>query len=173
MAENLEIEGRLSVRSPMQWSPDRNAGFSTVEEESQLCRPIASADGFRPEQVNLARERRDPDSLLNWMERLIRRRHECPELGWGRFRLIETAEPEVIAHRSDWSGGTIVAVHNLAGHPVTTKVRIEEGDDCEALVDLFSYDERSPGEEGSVDLELEPYDHRWFRMRLVGQRIAP
>jgi len=169
MAENLEIEGRYSVRAPMQWSPGRHGGFSTAEDAGALCRPVTEGD-YGPDRVNVAAQRRDPDSLLNWMERLIRRRKECPELGWGRFTLIETAEPEIFAHRADWDDGTIVAVHNLAGRPVSTAVAFDEP--CEALVDLFADDERRP-EGGRLELELEPYGARWFRARRPGQRIAP
>src|SRR4029078_13284973 len=81
MAENLEIEGRYSVRAPMQWSADRHGGFSTAEDADALCRPVVAAEGWGPDRVNVAAQRRDPGSLLNWMERLVRRRRECPELG--------------------------------------------------------------------------------------------
>ena len=85
--------------------------------------------GFGPERVNAFAQRRDPDSLLNWMERLIRRRRECPELGWGRYTALSPREPEVFAHRCDWDGSTVVAVHNLAGHDVKTRLPLEgDGD---------------------------------------------
>jgi glycosidase len=106
--------------------------------------------------VNVEAQRRDPDSLLNWMERLIRRRKECPELGWGRLELLEASGP-VLAHRCDWQDRTIVAVHNLTGSTAT--VRLPGDDGWERLVDQFGTDDAAPGEE----LELEPYGHRWFR----------
>src|SRR6478735_5438822 len=78
MAENLDIEGRYAVRSPMQWSAEPNGGFSTVTDPAQLRRPLTTGR-FGPDRVNVADQRRDPHSLLNWLERLIRRRRECPE----------------------------------------------------------------------------------------------
>ena len=116
----------------------------------------------------MAAQRRDPGSLLNWMERLIRRRRECPELGWGDWALLAQDDHAVFAHRADWEGSTIVALHNLAGRATEAVVELDgEG----VLVDLFDADER-PLEPG-LRLALEPYGHRWFRVRRPGQRVAP
>src|SRR3954471_10784316 len=73
MGENLEAEGRMAVRTPMQWSPERGAGFTPDRE--WIVRPLVSGR-FGPERVNVTAQRRDPHSLLNWFERLIRRRRE-------------------------------------------------------------------------------------------------
>jgi len=158
MVENLDIEGRLSVRSPMRWSAERHAGFTTGDTP---CRPLAD------DQASVARQRRDSDSLLNWMERLIRRRKECPELGWGRCELIDTPDhPTVLTHRSQWGDRAVIAVHNLSGEPVTVRFDVEED---ATLVDLFADDERRGRR---VELELEPYAHRWYRRRARGERVA-
>jgi trehalose synthase len=160
MRESLEIPGRLSVRSPMQWSSERHRGFTTGDVP---CRPIA------PGAAEVAAQRRDPESLLSWMERLIRRRRECPELGWGSTTLIDARDPAVLAHRADWDGSAIVAVHSLAEEP--RSVEIEVGD-AEAVVDLFGPDEPRP-RDGRVTVELGRYGHRWFRVRRPGERVAP
>ena len=160
MGENLDIEGRLAVRSPMQWSDEANGGFSTTEDPGDLCRPIPDTEGFRPaDGVNVEAQRRRDDSLLNWFERLIRRRKETPEIGWGRFEQLEASDPAVFAHRVDWDGSVVVAIHNFADKAVSTSVSV--GDEPCTLVELFR-DETMPGE-GEIELELEPYDHRWFR----------
>src|SRR4051794_2790922 len=160
MAENLDIPGRYSVRAPMQWSPD--GGFSSAAE---LRRPMVPG-AFGPARVNVHAQRRDPDSLLNWFERLIRRRRECPELGFGSFTLLETRAPSVFAHRADWEDATIVAVHELSGKPVTVALPVSDGS---SLVDLFGHDEH----ELPATLHLEPFDARWFRVRRAGQRLPP
>jgi maltose alpha-D-glucosyltransferase/alpha-amylase len=166
MAENLDIEGRMSVRSPMQWSPEPQGGFTTADEP---IRPLTASDGYGPAEVNVARHRREDGSLLNWMERLIRRRRECPELGWGRCTLLDSGDPAVLAHRVDWEGSTIVAVHSFAGEP--REVGVEVGE-VEAAVDLFADDELRPAG-GELELPLEAYGHRWLRLRRPGQRLAP
>ena len=169
MGENLEIEGRLAVRSPMQWSPRSNAGFSSVREPSRLCRPINSAKGFDCDAVNVADQYRDPGSLLNWFERLIRRRRECPELGWGEWKLLDAGDAAVFAHLAEWEEATVVAVHNLADREA--EARLEPGGSGE-LVDLFR-DEDHKLSKGAATLELGPYDARWFRVRRPGRRLPP
>ena len=86
MAENLAIEGRYAVRPPMQWADD--GGFTEADEGR---RPMVEGE-WGPQRVNVAAQRRDPGSLLNWFERLIRRRRECPELGFGALTVLDTVD---------------------------------------------------------------------------------
>jgi maltose alpha-D-glucosyltransferase/alpha-amylase len=149
----------------MQWSAERHGGFTTADDP---VRPTAADGPYGYREVNVAAQRRDPHSLLNWMERLIRRRRECPELGWGDWSLIEQDDAAVFAHRSDWERSTVVTVHNLASRATEARIALEgEG----VLVDLFGNAER-PLEDG-LAVALEPYDQRWFRVRRPGQRVAP
>jgi trehalose synthase len=166
MAENLAIEGRYSVRSPMQWSGDPQAGFTTA---SDACRPILDEGPFDFRAVNVTRQRRDPGSLLNWMERLIRRRRECPEFGWGEWTLLDPGDDAVLAQRSDWDGSTVVAVHNLSGRETHALLELD-GDG--ALVDLFENEDHEL-HAGTATLELAPYGAHWFRVRRPGERLPP
>ena len=171
MAENLDIPGRYSVRAPMQWSAERHGGFSTVDDAGALCRPVVDAEGWGPERVNVAAQRRTDDSFLNWMERLIRRRRECPELGWGECTLLDADHAAVLAHRADWDGSTILALHSFADAPLEARLTLEPG--IEELLDLFGHAHLAPDEHGAVTVGLDPYGHRWFRLRRGGQRVAP
>ena len=165
MGENLEVEGRMAVRTPMQWSAEPNGGFSTVDDPARLRRPLPRGE-YGPEHVSVAAQRRDPDSLMSWFERLVRRRRECPELGFGTLELLETGAPSVFAHRCDWDGATIVAVHELAGREAEVTLPVEDG---EALVDLFA-DAEHPL---PATLSLAPYAAHWFRVRRKGVRMPP
>jgi maltose alpha-D-glucosyltransferase/alpha-amylase len=172
MGENLAIEGRLAVRSPMQWSAAANGGFSAAEDPADLCRPVVDAEGFAPDAVNVTDQRREDDSLLTWFERLIRRRKECPELGWGTFTQLETAEAAVFAHRCDWDGSGVLALHNLSGRAVSTAVTLEDHADLSGVVDLFRREAPEPGPDGRLEVELEPYGFRWLRLLRPGRPPA-
>jgi maltose alpha-D-glucosyltransferase/alpha-amylase len=170
MAENLDVPGRLSVRTPMQWTDEKNAGFSTAAAR-RLPAPLVDGE-FGPMAVNVARERRDGDSLLNWFERVIRRRKESPEIGWGTWALVPTAERSVFAHRCDWQDSTIVAVHNFSAEPVTTSVSIDVPD-CEGLTDLLGDGDFTPTDGRRIELKLDGYGFKWLRVRRTGQRVTP
>jgi trehalose synthase len=167
MGEDLEAEGRMAVRTPMQWEPTRNGGFSTAAPRRLVQRPVP--DGYAPEHVNVADQKRDPDSLWAFMRSLIQTYRECPELGWGDFRVLEQPHREVLAHRCAWRGSSVLAVHNLSSRPMTTQVRMDPddlvGDEPVRLEDLFADETLDPGARGEVELALEGYGHRWFRVR--------
>jgi trehalose synthase len=166
MGEQLEIADRYAVRVPMQWSPERSGGFSPAPAE-QLVRP--QPDGaFGPDKVNVADQRRDPDSLLNYLERLIRRRKETPEFGWGASTLIETRAPALFAHRCDWQDSTVVAVHNLSSRAVREEIPL--GDGVAGVDDLLTTARHRPRRDGTLVVELEGYGGLWLRVRRDGQR---
>jgi trehalose synthase len=166
MGENLDIEGRSSVRTPMQWSPEPNGGFSTAPRR-RLARPLPEGD-YAPDRINVLDQRRDPGSLLSWMERVMRRRRETPEFGWGTWEVVEAGDPAVLAHRCDWEGGSVLAVHNFSGE--TREVSIDPSD-LDAAGELRNLEDLlvdRPGPRLDVDevrFSLEGYGHRWFRVR--------
>jgi glycosidase len=170
MGENLDIAGRLSVRTPMQWTDQRGAGFSPVAP-SRLVRPIP--DGrFGPMAVNVAMQRRDQDSLLNWFERMIRRRRETAELGMGACTLLESGDDRVLAHRVDLDRVSIIAVHNLSDEPCTIRLSLGDTKNAE-LSDLLEHDGVAGVVKGRLDLKLEAYGYRWLRLQPDDVRTAP
>jgi maltose alpha-D-glucosyltransferase/alpha-amylase len=167
MAENLDIEGRMSMRAPMQWSDEKHGGFTTGHPE--LVRPVIESSRWGPSEINVARQRRDEDSLLNWMERLIRRRRESPEIGWGKPTVLDVGEKAVLAHRCDWNGSSVAAVHSFSDQSLEIDL---PADGVADAVDLFAQDDLE-ATNGSIPIKLEPYAHRWFRLRKNGQRLPP
>jgi glycosidase len=102
MAENLKIPGRMSVRAPMQWSDAANGGFSTASPKD-LRRPVVEDRNWGPDAINVASQQRDPNSLLSWMERLIRRRRETPEIVFGEWSFVPV--PQACLWRYATTGG--------------------------------------------------------------------
>lgn len=172
MGENLDVPGRMSVRTPMQWVNGRNGGFSSAPS-SRLRRPLVEGR-FGPMAVNVAEQRRDPGSLLNWMERIIRRRRETPELGWGRLALLDAGDPAVLAHRTDWEQSSVVVLHNFSAEPRTVRVDVDPPPGYDHLLDLLDDGGTAHTlDEGRLDLKLDGYGFRWFRLQPPGNRVAP
>jgi trehalose synthase len=168
MGENMAAEGRSRVRTPMQWSDAKNAGFSSAAP-SRLPASVTEG-GFGPEHVNVQRQRRDPDSLLSFMTLLIKRYRECPELGWGEFEVLDQPHASVLAHRCTWDDGSLIAVHNLSAEPRTLTLRLKDCDDTTRLSDQLCDGVHAVEADGTVAIELEGYGYRWLRVMRAGDR---
>ncbi|GAA4197316.1 alpha-amylase family protein [Microbispora amethystogenes] len=161
MGENLELEGRLAVRTPMQWTPHRNGGFSEADP-AKVGLPITKGD-FGPEKVNVSAQERDPDSLLAWITRLIRHYRDCPEFAWGKYTVLDTGVDAVFAHRADCDGETVVAVHNLGDAEAEVELTLEGLDSSKVLTDLLVDGRIEIGDSGRVSFPMGRYGCRWFR----------
>jgi maltose alpha-D-glucosyltransferase/alpha-amylase len=162
MGEDLSLKERNSIRTPMQWSAGANAGFSNARP-NKLFRPVISGGQFGYERVNVAAQRRDSHSLLNFIERCIRMRKECPEFGRGSWKSMETNNPSVFAHSVEWATGTAVAIHNLSDKSCRLKIDLS-GCNAERLMDLLRGEKDIPLKGKTLQLNLKGYDHRWFRV---------
>ena len=87
MGENLDLDGRMAVRTPMQWHPGKVGGFSTADPE-QLCRPFPAAP-YGPDQVNVVEPTPRPGFAVLLPAGTIRCYRECPELGWGTLAILD------------------------------------------------------------------------------------
>ncbi|UNU27098.1 alpha-amylase family protein [Microcoleus vaginatus] len=165
MGDDLSLEGRGSVRTVMQWSDAANGGFSTAATDA-LARPAIAKGEYGYKQVNVVAAQRDPASLINWMERAIAIRKQCPELGRGKWHILETDSPSVLAHCCEWQGRTVIAVHNLADKPCTATLKSPE---YTPLFDLFGDRLYESLGADSASIPLEAYGYRWFRVnRILG-----
>jgi len=160
MGEDLAQEGRMAVRTPMQWTSGRNGGFSTAPPR-KLVSPVVQG-GYGPAHVNAAQQRRDPDSHWSFMRALIAAYRSCPELGWGTFEVLPQPDNAVLAHRSAWEDAAVIAVHNLGSE--ATQVELTVADREVLLVDLLQAGEQRTDPKGRVTLELDGYGYRWLRV---------
>ena len=161
MGDDLSLPERNCARTPMQWSDEPQGGF-TKSDKPVL--PVISGGVFGFERINAARQRRDPESLMNWTERMIRMRKECPEIGWGDFQILPTGTATVLAMRYDWRNNSVVIVHNLADKPQEFALTVGGLGDSPRLVNLLSEDHSDPGEDGKHHLVIEAYGYRWYRV---------
>ncbi|QRK05935.1 alpha-glucosidase C-terminal domain-containing protein [Archangium violaceum] len=160
MGEHLGLEDRQSVRTPMQWSSDPNAGFSRAAD---TVKPLVEEGPTSYRRVNVASQRRDPDSLLNHVERLVRMRKECPELGWGEYSVLDTGARSVLGLRYDWKGNVMVVLHNFARAPRAVTLELK-GARSATLVNVFSGEHVKPSRDGVYPLRLEAHGFGWFRL---------
>jgi trehalose synthase len=168
MGEQLDVGSRLAVRTPMQWTSGTNGGFSRAPAK-KLPGPVVTG-GYGPEFVNVADQRKDPDSLLSFFRRLVSRRKECPELGWGEFQVLEQPHAAVLAHLCSWDDGALVALHNLGPEPEVVPVALEGCGAEHLLADLLVEGTTALDERGRADVPLEGYGYRWLRVVAPGTR---
>jgi maltose alpha-D-glucosyltransferase/alpha-amylase len=158
LGDDLSLREREAARTPMQWSDDVNGGFSTARK---TVLPVIEDPVYGFREVNVASQRRDTGSLLNWMESAIRMRKECPEISWGDWRILKTETRGTLVMRYDWRGHTLVTTHNFAAKPCT--LRLPASDAGEApLVSLLTAEKSTVTDDEHV-IELPAFGYRWFR----------
>ena len=159
MGDNLDLPGRTSVRTPMQWDGSPNGGFSSANP-SKLVRALPDGQ-WGPLGLNVADQRRDDRSLLRWMQRMITRRRELPELALGRAVVLPRLPPAVLAHRVDGADRRFVAVHNFGPEPVSVRLELDGASLAEISEDNV-VDKVVTGDDGTFDIVLAGYGHRWY-----------
>ncbi|TCM48860.1 alpha-amylase family protein [Kribbella sp. VKM Ac-2568] len=168
MGENLAAEGRNAVRTPMQWTRDANGGFSTADPD-KLAGPVVEGD-LSPEHVNVADQRRDPDSLLNWIKLLAQRYRECPELSWGKYTILDHESPSVFAQRSDYEGGTVIALHNFSDQQAEVTLAVSGTGVGVQVADLLTGKTTPIDNDGTLRHPVAPYGCCWLRVVHPGDR---
>ncbi|NVB79585.1 MAG: trehalose synthase [Kofleriaceae bacterium] len=164
MGDNLRLRERNCARTPMQWSTEPHAGFTRADKP---ILPVITGGPYGYEQVNAAQQRRDPDSLLNWTERIIRMRHEVPEIGWGDYSVVETGHDHVFAMRYDWRNNSVLVVHNLGA--AQTEIEMHLGDKLgRTLINLLGDEHSHADNKGRHHIVLESYGYRWYRVGGLG-----
>ncbi|MGQ4554869.1 alpha-amylase family glycosyl hydrolase [Halobellus sp. GM3] len=162
MGEDLSLPGRRSVRTPMQWDERPNAGFSTARPDD-LVTPVVRGGEFGYDRVNVAAQRADPESLLNWMERLIATRKETREIGNRPYETVGTDDTGTFAHRFAGEERTVAFVHNLTEASRAVSVDLDAGPGGHVQPVLGSPTYRRE-REGTYEMDLDPYEYAWFEV---------
>ncbi|KRF40283.1 alpha-amylase family protein [Terrabacter sp. Soil810] len=161
MGENLDVPGRLAVRTPMQWTSAPSGGFSTATPR-RLTRPMP--DGvWGPEHVNVSDQRRDPGSLWWFVRSLARRYRQLPESGWATVEVLDHPVPSVLAHVSRCDDWAMLAVHNLGEEGAVVPLTVPGLPAGARLVDVLGdRPDLDVSASGRVEIDLEAYGFRWL-----------
>ena len=172
MGDNVYLGDRDSVRTPMQWSPDRNAGFSTAPSQ-QLDLPVVADSRFHYETLNVEVQRDDPTSLLSWMSQLIRLRRRHPVFGRGTLRFAEPENPHVLAFVRELDGhDPVLVVANLSRFAQSAVLPAGTAPG-RIPVEMFGLNSFPLLTEDPWPVFLAPYGVLWFRLSEPVGEAAP
>ena len=162
MGDNIHLGDRNGVRTPMQWSGDRNAGFSH-SDPSRLYQPVILDPIYNYQGVNVEAQLRSPSSWWHWLRRLIRVRKKHPVFGWGSLKFVPCENRRVVAYLRESEQQTVLIVNNLSAFAQS------------AILDLHDHIGKVPVEmlgnhpfprieQQTYPLSMSPHSFFWFRL---------
>jgi maltose alpha-D-glucosyltransferase / alpha-amylase len=162
MGDNVYLGDRDGVRTPMQWTGDRNGGFSKADF-AQLYAPPLMDPVYGYQAVNVEAQLRHSTSLLRWLRRFIALRKEHPVFGFGSYEPLETSNPRIFAHVRRYQDDLVLCVHNLArsAQAVEVDLSAQEG---RYPIELFGRSRFPRIGELPYLLTLAPRGFYWFQL---------
>ena len=162
MGDNIYLGDRNGVRTPMQWSPDRNAGFSKADPQRLYLPPIMDPI-YGYEAVNVEAQQREPASLLNWMKRLIAVRRSSQAFGRGQLEMLLPGNRKILAYIREYGSEIVLCVANLSrsAQPVELDLRRFKG---LVPVEMLGQTAFPPINDAPYLLTLHRYGFYWFRL---------
>lgn len=162
MGDNIWLEDRAGVRTPMQWNDGLDAGFSTAPPD-KLYEPPISDPVYGYQHINVSAQEHVPNSLLNWTRRALQIRRQHPAFGRGDLRWLEVDNRSILAYVRTALDEALVVVNNLSDFPATAALDTSAWNG-KNLIDLFT-DEMIPiTSTQPFSLELPRYGYRWFKL---------
>ncbi len=163
MGDNIYLGDRNGVRTPMQWTPDRNAGFSRANP-AQLYSPVIMDPVWGYEAINVEAQQNDPSSLLNWMRNMIALRKLFQVFGRGSLRFLDASNRKILAYIRQYDGESVLCVANLSrfAQPVQLDLTGMEG---MVPVEMLGYVEFPPITRAPYSLTLGPYGFLWLEIQ--------
>jgi maltose alpha-D-glucosyltransferase / alpha-amylase len=165
MGDNIYLADRNGVRTPMQWSGGRNAGFSSADAQ-RLYLPVITDPEYHYEAVNVEAQERNPNSLLSWTKRIIALRKRHPAFGRGTIRFLEPDNRRILAFVREHAGESILVVANLSQYAQHTELDLPDFAGRRPT-DLFGGVAFPAIGSTAYGLGLGPYEFRWFGLREV------
>jgi maltose alpha-D-glucosyltransferase/alpha-amylase len=170
MGDNIYLGDRNGVRTPMQWTGDRNAGFSRADA-ARLYLPMIVDPVYGYQSINVEAQLRTSSSLVNWVKRLIAARKKTRVFGRGTLRFLRPTNESILAHVREHEGETILAVHNLSGAAQPAELDLSEWA-RHTPVELLG-ETRFPVVRGRpYFVSLAPFGYYWFRLEPPAQTVS-
>ncbi|GAB48044.1 maltose alpha-D-glucosyltransferase [Mobilicoccus pelagius] len=172
MGENIWLDDRDAVRTPMQWTPDRNAGFSTADP-GKLYLPVIQSLVYHHNNVNVEAQMAHSSSLLHWVRAMLHIRKQHPVFGLGTFEVVPADNEAVLAfvrETTDRGEGceAVLCVNNVSSRPQATRLQLPERFAGAALKDLFGGSGfPHAGDDGWVTLTLGSRDFFWLALEVA------
>jgi maltose alpha-D-glucosyltransferase/alpha-amylase len=163
MGDNYYLGDRNGVRTPMQWSPDRNAGFSTASPQKLFLPAIIDAE-YHYESINVENQERNPSSLLWWMRRTIAMRKRFKAFGCGSLEMLSSDNPKVLTFLRCHDEEKLLVVINLSRFAQTVTVDLAR---YAGMIpeELFSRNRFPMIQESRYHFTMGTYDYFWFVLR--------
>jgi len=181
MGDNIWLEDRDSSRTPMQWTPDRNAGFSATDP-GKLYLPIVQSLVYHYASSNVETQLAQQASLLHWVRSLVHLRKEHPVLGVGSLRIVPSDNPSALAFVRDMRAEdcrpgerpeTMLCVYSFAHHPISVDIQLPEEFRANKVTDVMGGSQfPTPSEQGRMTLTLAAQSFYWLSLAGVKQSVA-
>ncbi len=168
MGDNVYLGDRNGVRTPMQWSPDRNAGFSSANPQ-KLYLPVNIDPAYHYEAINVESQRDNPNSLLNWTKRLVALRKQYKAFGRGTLEFLNPSNQHVLAFFRRYQEETVLVVANLSRFAQAVELDLSKNQG-HTPVEVFGRTDFPPVLERFYPLTLGPNSFFWFSLE---RRSAP
>lgn len=156
MGDNLALNERESVRTPMQWDSSKDAGFSTA---AVTVLPVIDTGKYTYKLVNVAAEQKDSNSLLSFIKQIIQLHESLPPISYGNWSLINTYSAHVLGIRYEWEGKVVMALHNFSGEKQT--VNLHDNHTMQTVLSSFGLGSI----DGNKDITLPSYGLLWLEYK--------
>ncbi len=170
MGDNVYLGDRNGVRTPMQWSPDRNAGFSAANPQ-RLYLPVNIDPAYHYEAINVEAQEDNPASLLNWTKRLVALRRQYKAFGRGTLEFLNPSNQSVVAYFRRYQQETILVVANLSRFAQAVELELHKYQ-AHTPVEMFGRTDFPVIREGFYPLTLGPNSFYWFSLEPRSEPVA-
>ncbi|MGB7169896.1 MAG: maltose alpha-D-glucosyltransferase [Acidobacteriaceae bacterium] len=171
MGDNIYLGDRNGVRTPMQWTADRNAGFSRANP-AKLYSPVIMDPVWGYEAINVEGQQNDPSSLLNWMRNMIALRKLFQVFGRGSLRFLEPSNRKILAYIRQSPEATVLCVANLSRFAQPVQLDLSEMEGM-TPVEMLGYVEFPAITRAPYSLSLGPYGFLWLELQPSLTAAAP